>query len=585
MENVLTRTESGIYGLVGASGEVVLASASGRVYSDSSTGSWNALAAIANGDDSGFQVLLQGTGIRENTYYLLSTNAKGVIEFGSGWKTIDQALGLDWGSLFPDDLLDSRNAQRSLEQVVESTWSWLGHRAGESDFSDILDRSFSGVILDDSWDEGVESIQDLLISKSGLDALQFELVESSLLQDQRLIAAYTDSHPSGLPTILIDQSWFQSASQEHLLRGFRQEIGHAIDHVLNGIQPEFDSEKDEGAYFATQLLSDSPDSVDPKLFDYNDHYQLLIEGQQVFVEASALNNQPPFAYDSTLTVGQGKTHEFSLQDFGFSDPDTINAISSGMGSTLQKIKINSLPLTGSLWLESKDGNDQSQIEVVVGQEIIAPDIAKLRFTAGGDSQESVNFDWSAHDGYVYSVDQATIVVNISPLVDQKPILDASGYRSASLRSSPGTAVNTKTLIDGGLILRDDDSILTSLREYDSIDEVIVSIQGQTSGSFVVGDHLEVDVPTSVSSSYDAATGLLHLAGSLSATEYQDILRTLSFTTSNASDDQQRSISLIVKSHHADQENVARFDGIDDSIETPEVQFPHKEVGQFQFGSS
>ena len=156
MENVLTRTESGIYGLVGASGEVVLASGSGRVYSDSSTGSWNALAAIANGDDSGFQVLLQGTGIRENTYYLLSTNAKGVIEFGSGWKTIDQALGLDWGSLFPDDLLDSRNAQRSLEQVVESTWSWLGQRAGESDFSDILDRSFRGVILDDSWDEGVK---------------------------------------------------------------------------------------------------------------------------------------------------------------------------------------------------------------------------------------------------------------------------------------------------------------------------------------------------------------------------------------------------------------------------------------------
>ena len=76
MENVLTRTESGIYGLVGASGEVVLASGSGRVYSDSSTGSWNALAAIANGDGSGFQVLLQGTGIRENTYYLLRPTQK-----------------------------------------------------------------------------------------------------------------------------------------------------------------------------------------------------------------------------------------------------------------------------------------------------------------------------------------------------------------------------------------------------------------------------------------------------------------------------------------------------------------------------
>ena len=377
MENVLTRTESGLYGLVGASGEVVLASSSGRVYSDSSTGSWNALAAIAIGDDDGFQVLLQGTGIRESTYYLLSTNAKGVIEFGSGWKTIDQALDLDWAHLFSVDLLESRNSQKSLEQVIESTWSWLGQRAAEADFSAILDRSFRGVVSDDAWNEGVENIQDLLISKSGLNSLRFELVESSLLQEQRLIAAYTDSHPSGLPTILIDQSWFQSAPQDHLRRVFLQEIGHAIDHVLNGIQPEFDSEKDEGAYFATQLLSDSPDSVDPKLFDYNDHYQLVIEGQQVFVEASALNNQPPFASNSILTVGQGKTYEFSPQDFGFSDPDTINATSPGMGSTLQKIKINSLPQTGTLWLESKDGNDQSQIEVNVGQEIIAPDIAKL----------------------------------------------------------------------------------------------------------------------------------------------------------------------------------------------------------------
>ena len=80
MENVLTRTESGIYGLVGASGEVVL-SGSGRVIRWLNR-FWNALAAIANGDGSYFQVLLQGTGAE--ILIIFFHQRKGAIEFGSG---------------------------------------------------------------------------------------------------------------------------------------------------------------------------------------------------------------------------------------------------------------------------------------------------------------------------------------------------------------------------------------------------------------------------------------------------------------------------------------------------------------------
>ena len=113
MRNGLGYGERGSYQLDGANGPIELVNKNGNTYSDASTASWNALAATENSDGSGFQVLLQGTGNKTGSFYVWSTDANGVIQKGSGWKSTAQALDLGWEQLFSTDLNQDSSANSS----------------------------------------------------------------------------------------------------------------------------------------------------------------------------------------------------------------------------------------------------------------------------------------------------------------------------------------------------------------------------------------------------------------------------------------------------------------------------------------
>ena len=75
---------------------LLLRNSKGVTYSDGSSGAWDAVSAIDQGDGT-FRVLLDGAGSRENQAYVWTTNDQGVITSGNGgWKSGEalQALSL-----------------------------------------------------------------------------------------------------------------------------------------------------------------------------------------------------------------------------------------------------------------------------------------------------------------------------------------------------------------------------------------------------------------------------------------------------------------------------------------------------------
>ena len=91
-----------IYQIFNKGKAITLTSSLGDTYSDDFTPFWNATAATSYG--SGYQVLLEGKTTFEGQYYILDTDASGVITGGSGWKTGAEASQLNWESNFNKDL-------------------------------------------------------------------------------------------------------------------------------------------------------------------------------------------------------------------------------------------------------------------------------------------------------------------------------------------------------------------------------------------------------------------------------------------------------------------------------------------------
>ena len=137
-----------------------------------------------------------------------------------------------------------------------------------------------------------------------------------------------------------------------------------------------------------------------------------------------------------------------------------------------------------------------------------------------------------------------------------------------VRPSAGAAVGTPVLVDPGLRLVDPDAALTSQASYDTIHSAILTLVDHGSGSFVPGDALAATgISGKITASYESSKGVLTLSGDATAAEYQQVLRTLSFGTSNTSNDNQRSINVVVSASYDDTRLALHLDGVDDYIET------------------
>ena len=113
-------------------------------------------------------------------------------------------------------------------------------------------------------------------------------------------------------------------------------------------------------------------------------------------------NDPPTASNATLTLNEDGSHTFSTADFNFSDTE---------GGALERIRIQSLPTTGSLTFNG--------VTVTVEQEINGADLGSLVFmpTADASGDGFSRFTYQVHDGTTYSANTYTVTLNVNPVND------------------------------------------------------------------------------------------------------------------------------------------------------------------------
>ena len=121
------------------------------------------------------------------------------------------------------------------------------------------------------------------ISGSGL-GISLQILDATSIDG--LIAAYTSAAPDGNERIYLNASWLELATPEQIEAVLLEELGHAIDHRLNG---NSDSSGDEGAIFSALLRGKT---TDPAAFQENDQRILNINGLAVAVEASTDTTRP-----------------------------------------------------------------------------------------------------------------------------------------------------------------------------------------------------------------------------------------------------------------------------------------------------
>ncbi|MET4696342.1 retention module-containing protein [Endozoicomonas lisbonensis] len=154
--------------------------------------------------------------------------------------------------------------------------------------------------------------------------------------------------------------------------------------------------------------------------DFNGNLQLdydLFDGNattstQVTLSFSPVNDAPT-ASDNTLTVAEDGSHAFSASEFGFSDKDS--------GDSLSSVTITTLPAAGSLTLSGS--------AVTANQVIAAADIPNLTFAPAANANGAgyANIGFTVSDGSLNSGTQTLTMdvtaVNDTPTLENAPLLD------------------------------------------------------------------------------------------------------------------------------------------------------------------
>jgi hypothetical protein len=302
------------------------------------------------------------------------------------------------------------------------------------------------------------------------------------------------------------------------------------------------------------------------------------------------NNDIPIISDKSVSLNEDTTYTFKLADFPYTDTDTrsFDDKASGDGKTMKSIRIVELPENGTLWLDNNNnGYLDNGEKVQVNQVILASSITKLKYTpnanwAGHGELGPLpallsgpdKLKWVSSDGYNDSSNTATITLNVT-LTNDDPQLSFSPGKTLNIRPSGGSPLSP-VYVDQGLNLIDPDAIYSSSMEYDTIFSVSVTIVSSSTQKFITGDTLSLTGSTTgFSVSYDSVNGILSIAkaGGAKAAEYQEVLRTLQFSSSNTSDNSVRTLGLSFRTQDVGSKTSAYFDGVDDYIETMNASIP------------
>ena len=233
--------------------------------------------------------------------------------------------------------IDLELVLRRCQQRIR-TWA-----ADEAGFADLIRKAFHSTDSPPAW-----HLRASLLNGGftiGVDILSGE-------QLQGIRGAYSSSAADGGKRIFLNADWLRSASSGAIEAVLLEELGHAFDVHLNGA---VDTPGDEGAIFSALIREASIPLAEQS---QNDHYSLLIDGNQNAVEAAApvARGTPSLlralSEDSTYIFGDSVANIF-YSSFSDADGDNLKAIA---------ITANASSASEGVWHYSSDsGSNWSAI--------------------------------------------------------------------------------------------------------------------------------------------------------------------------------------------------------------------------------
>jgi len=154
-------------------------------------------------------------------------------------------------------------------QLVESRLGAWASISNTGAYSALL-REVFGV-----QDADATSVLQASIRGKGLE-IKLEILDAATLRG--IHGAYTSEAPQGGERIYLNAAWLQTASASEIEAVLLEEIGHAIDHRLNGT---VDTPGDEGEVFSARLRGLIPAS---SAFSEDDHRLISPNGRPVAIE-------------------------------------------------------------------------------------------------------------------------------------------------------------------------------------------------------------------------------------------------------------------------------------------------------------
>jgi VCBS repeat-containing protein len=143
--------------------------------------------------------------------------------------------------LVPPSLESFQEGLRAAERSIKSQLS-------EANLHDLL-QLFPGTEWQNDSDRGQRLASALGAIIHG--ELSFSLLPMEGASRATAISAFSPNGPGGAPTIFVNPFWFDSLGEAQATSVLLEEIGHALDNILNG---ENDSPGDEGRAFARAVL-------------------------------------------------------------------------------------------------------------------------------------------------------------------------------------------------------------------------------------------------------------------------------------------------------------------------------------------
>ena len=156
----------------------------------------------------------------------------------------------------------------------------------------------------------------------------------------------------------------------------------------------------------------------------------------VTIELSDIN-ESPMGIDDAITIDEDTTHTFAVADFSFVDAE---------GDTLEAIRIESLPTSGTLALNSTP--------VTSNQWITVADLPNLTYTpaADGNSQNFDSFDFTVRDSRgLFSDNTNTLTFHVNP-VNDAPVAVDDNFTTDEDTTLSGTVFTNDSDVDSGFTL-------------------------------------------------------------------------------------------------------------------------------------